>query len=402
MNSESMIVTGASGFIGRQLVPLLKERGFTLLLVGRKPDLLEQLFPGTPNCSYSEIISKGANFECLLHLAVLNNSAVASEEEFESVNVKLFAEVIKAGKKAGVRQFFNITTFHALGEHDSLYARSKAKALEMARNETGLTVTNILLPAVYGNDFAGRLSFLNKVPNILRNALLMCVSALFPTMHVDRLVTYLIGGALKNQVSSDVFLADPKTENLIFSFAKRLIDLSFAVMVIVFFWWLLVAVWVAIRLDSKGPGIFSQKRVGLAGSVFTCYKFRTMRVGTKQVGTHELTQDSVTRLGSFLRRTKLDELPQIWNILRGELSLVGPRPCLPTQLALVQERQKRGVFAIRLGITGLSQINGIDMSNPILLARWDAQYIALQSLLLDIKIIVGTFVGRGQGDKVRV
>ena len=101
-----------------------------------------------------------------------------------------------------------------------------------------------------------------------------------------------------------------------------------------------------------------------------------------------------------MRATKLDELPQIWNILRNEVSLIGPRPCLPVQDELIEARRRRGVLTIKPGISGLAQINGIDMSEPERLACWDARYVALQSLLLDLKVIFATATGSGQGDKI--
>ena len=125
-----------------------------------------------------------------------------------------------------------------------------------------------------------------------------------------------------------------------------------------------------------------------------------MQQGTVQAGTHEVSQASVTRIGKFLRGTKVDELPQIWNILKNDISLVGPRPGLPIQRELFEERCAQGVFDVKPGISGLAQINNIDMSDPKRLAEWDARYIALQSLSLDIKIIISTIRGKGQGDKI--
>jgi lipopolysaccharide/colanic/teichoic acid biosynthesis glycosyltransferase len=101
-----------------------------------------------------------------------------------------------------------------------------------------------------------------------------------------------------------------------------------------------------------------------------------------------------------MRSSKLDELPQVWNIIRNEISLVGPRPCLPIQTQLIDERRERGVLAVKPGITGLAQVNGIDMSDPARLAKCDARYVRLQSLLLDIRLIISTALGRGNGDRV--
>ncbi|GAB4241793.1 MAG: hypothetical protein Kow0032_29680 [Methyloligellaceae bacterium] len=342
-----------------------------------------------------------AGFDCLLHLAVLNNTAEADDAEFERVNVTFFADILSKARDAGVKRIINVTTFHALDGRGSAYARSKRKALQLARAQTDLEIVNLFLPAVYGDQFAGRLAILNRVPKPLQRPFLTFLSALAPTVHIDRLAEFLLRHDPKCAAEADVFLANPQMDNLVYRSASRLIDLSFALAVIMLFWWLLFIIWILIRLETNGPGIFSQERVGQNGKPFVCYKFRTMKTGTRQAGTHEVEADSITRVGAFLRKTKIDELPQVWNILRGELGLVGPRPCLPVQHQLIRERQKRGVLTVKPGITGLAQINGIDMSDPALLAWWDARYIALQCLPLDLKIIVATFLGRGQGDKIR-
>lgn len=182
---------------------------------------------------------------------------------------------------------------------------------------------------------------------------------------------------------------------------SRGIDFIFSFAVILILWWLLLAVWLAIRTTSPGPAIFVQPRVGKGGNSFNCYKFRTMHKGVKQVATHELTADAVTRVGRFMRRTKIDELPQVINILRGDMSLVGPRPCLATQRELIEWRQRLKVLDVRPGITGLAQICGVDMSVPEKLARLDAEYIARRSILLDVEIIIATLTGRGARDNVR-
>jgi lipopolysaccharide/colanic/teichoic acid biosynthesis glycosyltransferase len=181
----------------------------------------------------------------------------------------------------------------------------------------------------------------------------------------------------------------------------RVVDYAFALTILLGFWWVLLAAWIAIRRDSPGPGIFGQPRIGRYGKVFTCWKFRTMQVGTTQAGTHEVSAAAVTKVGAFLRRTKIDELPQVWNILRGEIALIGPRPCLPVQTQLIEARQQRGVLDVLPGISGLAQVEGIDMSDPLRLARRDADYVALRGVLPDIRLILRTARGGGQGDRVR-
>lgn len=155
-----------------------------------------------------------------------------------------------------------------------------------------------------------------------------------------------------------------------------------------------------IGLFDTGSPIFRQVRVGRYQQPFTLIKFRTMRVDTVSVATHLASSASITRFGHFLRRTKLDELPQLWNVLKGEMSLVGPRPGLFNQDELIVERGRRGIYTVRPGITGLAQINNIDMSTPELLAETDQKMI--QSLTLGdyFKYIFMTVVGKGGGDRV--
>jgi len=140
--------------------------------------------------------------------------------------------------------------------------------------------------------------------------------------------------------------------------------------------------------------------MGREEKLFTLIKFRTMRPETGSVGTHEVNPGQVTAWGKILRRTKLDELPQLWNVLKGEMSLVGPRPCLPNQIALIQERQRLGVFGVRPGITGLAQVQGIDMSTPDLLAKTDEEMILTMSVAAYLKYILLTACGWGRGDRV--
>lgn len=157
----------------------------------------------------------------------------------------------------------------------------------------------------------------------------------------------------------------------------------------------------AIRLDSPGPALFRQERVGRNRRVFTCLKLRTMAQGTLSVGTHEASSASITRLGHWLRRLKLDELPQLWNVLRGEMSLVGPRPCLPSQVELIEARRVRGVYAVRPGITGPAQVAGLDMSTPVELADADAVWADAPNLPSYMKLILVTVFGKGRGDAIR-
>lgn len=156
-----------------------------------------------------------------------------------------------------------------------------------------------------------------------------------------------------------------------------------------------------VGLFDTGSPIFNQVRIGHHKKPFMLVKFRTMKKDTAHVASHLASRDAITPFGDFLRRTKLDELPQLWNVLKGEMSLVGPRPCLFSQMELIAEREQRGVFHVRPGITGLAQINDIDMSDPVRLAETDALMIQQWSILDYFRFILATILGKGAGDRVR-
>ena len=150
----------------------------------------------------------------------------------------------------------------------------------------------------------------------------------------------------------------------------------------------------AIKLDSKGPVLFKQKRVGIHKSYFPIYKFRTMRVDTpKDIPTHLLENPDqyITRMGHFLRKPSLDELPQLFNILKGDMSFVGPRPALWNQDDLVAEREKYGANDVPPGLTGWAQINGRDELEIPVKARLDGQYVRRMSFWFDVRCFLGTF-----------
>lgn len=163
----------------------------------------------------------------------------------------------------------------------------------------------------------------------------------------------------------------------------------------------LLAVFILFGFLDTGSPIFRQCRLGRNLRPFTILKLRTMQMDTHSVPTHLTNVAAVTPVGRFLRRFKLDELPQLWNVLAGDMSLVGPRPGLPNQVELTDAREALGVFKVRPGITGLAQVSGIDMSTPELLAQTDARMIAEMSVYNYFKYIALTIAGRGSGDRVR-
>lgn len=397
--SQKIVITGASSFIGRQLVPLLSDAGHDLLLVERDSASLQTQYASFTCCNYDDARDLARGFDKLFHLDVLSNTANVRCEEFERVNVGLLGEALGLAMSAHIPRFVNVTSFHALSDRDTPYTRSRRRGLDVVNAASGIEVLNLFLPAVYGDEFAGKLLLVTRLPKFLREPALTFFTAMAPSVHVKRVAQFLISD--DEWSDRDVFLANPQDENIVFRVGKALIDILFVFGVVGVFGCLLLIVWLLIPLDSRGPGIFTQTRISMGGKPSTVYKFRTMKLGSRQAGTHEMTATSVTRLGAFLRKTKLDELPQVVNIILGNISLTGPRPCLPVQTQLIAERKKRGVYHVRPGITGLSQINNVDMSDPAMLSRLDARYIAQRSLPFELKIIFATLLGSGSSDKIQ-
>ncbi|MEZ9259991.1 sugar transferase [Vibrio splendidus] len=180
----------------------------------------------------------------------------------------------------------------------------------------------------------------------------------------------------------------------------RLLDFLAAFLGLLFLWPVLVVVTIIGMFDTGSP-IFVQERVGRNKKPFKLIKFRTMTVETKSVASHLASNASITKLGNFLRKTKIDELPQLINVVKGEMSLVGPRPNLFNQEELIKERDALGVYDVLPGVTGLAQVQNIDMSTPDLLAKTDKQMIDSLTLKDYFRYIIMTATGSGSGDAVK-
>lgn len=180
----------------------------------------------------------------------------------------------------------------------------------------------------------------------------------------------------------------------------RFLDWIFSLLGLVFGFPILLIIYILGLFDTGSP-LFLQERVGYNKKPFTLVKFRTMKVNTASVASHLASTHSITHLGSFLRKTKLDELPQLWNVLKGEMSLVGPRPNLFNQKELIAEREVLGVYKVRPGITGLAQVNNIDMSTPKRLAETDQRMILSLNVSDYFRYIFMTVMGKGSGDRVK-
>ncbi|WP_095005974.1 sugar transferase [Enterococcus canintestini] len=184
---------------------------------------------------------------------------------------------------------------------------------------------------------------------------------------------------------------------------KRVVDFILALMGIIILSPILLILCIAIKIDSRGPIIFKQKRVGLNKSHFNILKFRTMKVDTpKEMPTHLLENPDffITKVGKFLRKTSLDELPQLFNILKGDMAVIGPRPALWNQYDLIEERDKYQANDIRPGLTGLAQISGRDELAIPVKAKIDGDYAQNISFIMDLKCFIGTIVAVFKSDGV--
>jgi lipopolysaccharide/colanic/teichoic acid biosynthesis glycosyltransferase len=180
---------------------------------------------------------------------------------------------------------------------------------------------------------------------------------------------------------------------------KRFFDIIFSISGLFFLSPLLLLIFIA--YFQTGSPIFVQERVGKKKKPFCLFKFRSMHLDVPNVATHLVNSSNVTPFGRVLRKSKLDELPQLWNVLVGDMSLVGPRPNLFNQEELIAERDLKGVYSVRPGITGLAQIKRIDMSTPQLLAETDAKMIAELNFINYFKYIFFTIFGKGFGDRIK-
>jgi O-antigen biosynthesis protein WbqP len=157
---------------------------------------------------------------------------------------------------------------------------------------------------------------------------------------------------------------------------------------------------IAIYLETHANPVFRQLRVGQSEQLFWIYKLRTMYPDTHDAASHQVSASQITKLGRVFRKYKIDELPQLINVMNGTMSFVGPRPCLPSQQELVFQRKMRGVQVLKPGITGPAQLAGIDMSTPVELAIADSIYLEPWSFQADIRYLWRTFAGGGRGDAV--
>ncbi|WP_059106090.1 sugar transferase [Shouchella shacheensis] len=187
------------------------------------------------------------------------------------------------------------------------------------------------------------------------------------------------------------------------AFFKRIIDILLSLVALIALSPLIIGLAIGIKVESPGPILFKQKRIGRKAEHFQIYKFRSMKIDTPNVATDKLEdpEQYVTKTGKFIRKTSLDELPQLFNILIGDMSVVGPRPALYNQYELTQMRDEKNIHELRPGLTGYAQVRGRDMITDQEKVGYDFFYLSHLSFIFDIKIIVKTFLSVAKSDGIK-
>ena len=206
----------------------------------------------------------------------------------------------------------------------------------------------------------------------------------------------------ENDITIDLSNVENKASAL-YSISKRTMDIVSSLVGLILLSPLFLLVAILIKLDSKGPIIFKQIRIGKNSKPFYIYKFRSMKIDAPNLSTEEFinASDFTTKVGKFIRKTSIDELPQLVNILKGDMSIVGPRPVIEREVRLLEIRKECNVDSILPGITGLAQINGRDNIDDYEKVKYDFEYLSKRNLVLDIKIIINTVlkVAKSEGIK---
>lgn len=383
-----IVIAGATGFVASEIVAHIGD-GHYLIGLSRRTQECPPHF--NEMITFDEFFKKNHSFDIMVNCAVVNNNSKHSIKEFYNANVSLALRLAEATSLAEAKMV-QLSSIHALDlSNETPYAASKRCLSKKILSRGCDNVYEVYLGTVYGRKFSGRLRFLNNFPESICQRLLVLARAFKPMVHVKKLTSLIEEIIVDNQLNRQIILTDSLRKNWAYSLFSASLNCFVCLGTLVVFSWLLVFISILVQFFSSGPVIFRQTRHGKNGLHFTCYKFRTMKTGTVQVGSHLAPNANITQIGKTLRRTKLDELPQCFNILRREMQFIGPRPCLPSQVELITEREKLGVNNIMPGITGYSQVRQVDMSQPELLAKTDAEYLGMRCIALDIQIVLQTF-----------
>ena len=407
MSEKSVLVmTGVGGVVGHHLITKLqKEDKYEIRILSRNPEIVRaNIADGNILiASYDQQKRIISGSDTVIHLAARNNDLLGSADDFDRDNCELTKGLANTAKKLGVRHFIFSTSTKALNaKQDDIYGHSKFKAeLELASlGDDDFRVSFLRLCPVYGHGTRGKLKYVKNLPFGLNKIALSIIRSFTPIVSANKVAQFTVGLIDSKDPLEELCISDTMGRGSLYFLFANLLNFAFIIAVPTLLLIPVIISAIAVPLTSPGGILFIQPRVGTKQKVFSCRKFRTMREGTPIKGTHEVGKSYVTKVGAFLRKFKLDELPQATNVLFREMNLIGPRPCLETQTELRRQRERYGVFDIRPGITGLGQCAGVDMSEPLKLSIFDHRYKAFRSVMLDVKIVLSTVLGKGFGDPV--
>lgn len=355
-----VIVVGVDTVRGMMVFEELKQRDCELYVLDMIGDVGRQPSPAYENAvSLEQFKANEMEFDLVVYAGISSNVKQTTEKEHFERNLEvpsLLADIIE--NAMGTRFVYLASKDVVLSRKtQAAYTRAQIEGFHAVIDRLADRAQVIIVGNTHGTLWQGKLSLLNMLPRSIACAIFSPISAIKPTTDVTILGDAILAGFGPQKR----IVTDNKLENRFYLLASRAIDLAFAISIIALLFWFLSAVAIWVRLDSSGGAIFAQQRIGKAQREFRCLKFRTMEKNTEQVGTHEVSSAKITKAGAILRRTKVDELPQVWNILRNEISLIGPRPCLPNQQELIKARELAGVFLSKPGISGWAQVHDIDI-----------------------------------------
>ena len=372
---------GASSILGSEIVARLERAGHEVLVLSDGPKESEENLPEAATANHGSWGVVPGGVQVYLHFQTSCDCGTDGLDAKGCPISGMLGDDMSAAEKVGVVRKIQIaplaSRFSRPGEagHHRI-VRGMGLASELVYVGYLHDKNGKLLPNVFG-PFRG---WLKAIPFPL-------VAPIVPTTAVDRLITY-VSNPVSSSPGQDVFLTDKKAENAVYRVWQVALDMLFVLSVLLLFPMLAIA-WLVVR-SGGSPGLLRQIRIGYGSQPFRCLKLRTMKIGTPSRGTHLVGSEAITPFGRILRKSKIDELPQAWNVLRREMTLVGPRPSLPEQVDVISFRHQRGVLSLRPGLTGWAQIHGVDMRNAELIAKYDSEYLGLQSVIIDLLILKAT------------
>jgi len=396
-----VIITGGTGYIGRSITCALRET-HQIVIVTRDPAApnLPQL-KNVRYISYKDLQDTLPELDAdvMVHMATLNNNSTSTVKDYRLVNVELTALMASLCEEYSV-PLVHFSSSHAAPSYSiDDYSISKLEALENLSKFKRLNYLVITLPAVVTSERpAGILRYLWVLSGQLRSWALPYISVLKPVTTEDKVVQAVQFAIYRLTTPSldveperrQIYIGTEAAKSRLYRFWQAVITGLFISLAFPIFLTITPLIWPIVRYSTGGSFLFTQTRVGRYGKPFKVYKVRTMVVGTPEQPTHCMTENSVPGLVRYLRSSRLDELPQIWNILLGQMTLIGPRPCLLSQADLIEERGKHGILDYMPGITGWAQVSGVDMSDTARLLTYDLYYRHYHSIILDIKILYRT------------